>query len=64
MNQENTKPMFVVAVEIDLTQEEFDNFAKLSKDMEMSLPDCVRMCMNDKCEELLDKFENNVPDKE
>jgi hypothetical protein len=49
-------------VEFSLTQEELDNLSALSKEMNKNLPDVVRQCVNERCEELLDMFRHNIPE--
>jgi hypothetical protein len=52
---------FIATFEIDFTKEEVDRFKNLSSQLSMSFPDTVRMCANDKAEELLVRFEQGPP---
>lgn len=47
---------FVAQVEIELTMEEIAKFNDLASKLELSLPDTVRKCMNERCDSLLDRF--------
>ena len=47
---------FIIDITISLTDDEFMSFDRLSKNMKMALGDCMRNCMNSKCQELLSTY--------
>jgi len=54
---------FVAEFDISFTEEELSKFSELAKEWNKDFPETVRQCMNEKCDEYLDMFRNNVPDK-
>jgi hypothetical protein len=55
---------FVATFEVDFTEAEVKKFKDLANQIGKSFPETVRMCANDKADELLKMFELNVPDIE
>ena len=55
---------FVAECEIGVTQEELEKFSNLSKLLNIGVPEVIRLCMNEHCDLLLQKFNDTVPDAE
>ncbi len=54
---------YVATFEVDFTQDEVEKFKQLSTELSKGFPETVRMCANDKADELLLMFKNNTPEK-
>lgn len=52
---------FVATFEVEFTSEEVNRFKELAKQLNKSFPDTVRMCANERADELLTMFKVNVP---
>ncbi len=53
--------MEVAVFEIEFSQKELEDFSNLCKHLNKDFEEVVRMCMNERCNELLDTFKHNVP---
>lgn len=53
---------FVATFEMDFTQEELLVFKELSAQLGKSVGDTVRMCANEKANELLNNYKFNTPE--
>lgn len=49
-----TAPNFVVDIEMSLTQEELENLVQLADMLNKTVDVVARMCMNERCKELID----------
>lgn len=50
---------FVAEVEISLTDVELDRLARLSKFLKQDIDTTVRLCLNERCEELLNMYQEH-----
>ena len=55
---------FVAEIDLSLTEWELNRFAQLSKLLNVEIPDVVRTCMNERCEELLAILTQQEPSSE
>lgn len=54
----------LVDIVVSLPEDRIFRFKKLAEELSKTVPETMELCMFEKCDEYLDMFENNKPNKE